>query len=328
MLAVVGMLIYRTRDPSMWRWMADDIPESKPGLRSSAVKDEALVAIPKEELRETLVRGPNDLQPFEQSQAEYLFQAVTDREPCSAEEMPAYWKLMRWSMTQSFDDLWDRANSDRYFTHLAEDPDKHRGELIALKPSLRRFVPHQEVPKNSAGAKEIYEVWGVTDESRTGLYCMVFYDKPPELPVTPNIHEEALFVGYFLKLISYEDALGVKRWAPLMIGRLKWRENSARVAMRQQRTSGDMWQWLIIGGALVVLGVAWVWTRPSARQLAANQVIPDHTGIEQWLASGAPEGQTANDDEATNCLRSWDEVSDLESDRKSPVGDVPTGRAS
>src|SRR5439155_15597492 len=139
------------RDPGMWRWLAD-MPEApqregktsdtKAASTGAVSQTKTIAHDSEDQFVETQVTGPNDLQPFEQSQAEYLFQAVSDKSPLAAEEMPAYWKLMRWSMTQSFDELWQRARKDRYFTHLAEAPQKHRGELIALKVSLRRFVPH------------------------------------------------------------------------------------------------------------------------------------------------------------------------------------------
>lgn len=291
LLGVVAMLIHWARDPAMWRWFADDMKEDAAATPSS--NDDSAPAENKTE--ETLVTGPNDQQPFEYSQAEYLFQAITDKEPIAREEMPAYWKLMRWSMTQSFDELWERSRKDLYFTHLAEAPEKYRGELIGLKVSLRRALAHEAEERNSAGVKQVYEAWGVTNESRSGLYCLIFYDKPAELAIQPNIHEEATFVGYFLKQFTYEDAMGTKRWAPLLIGRLHWRENVTRSALRQQRANGDYWQWLIVAGAAVVLGVAWKWARPSSSQNSDATAPPDHAAIERWLDAGAPEAPPSPD---------------------------------
>lgn len=323
MLWVVGMAIYWTRDPGMWKWLADDVQDE--AAAPAKLNQDSPPAEKKN--NETLVTGPNDQQPFEQSQAEYLFQAITDKEPIAREEMPAYWKLMRWSMTESFDDLWERSRKDLYFTHLAEAPHKYRGELIGLKVSLRRALTH-EAEENSAGAKQVYEAWGVTNESRSGLYCLVFYDKPPELAIQPSIHEEATFVGYFLKQFTYEDAMGKKRWAPLLIGRLRWRENLTRSALRRQRQGGNHWQWLIVAGAVVVLGVAWKRTRPSHRQGLDATAPPDHAAIESWLDAGAPEDPARFD----GILADW-EGSDADTEsrpaslskdpRISQSGDVP-----
>ena len=328
LLFVVGMLIYWAQDPAMWRWIADDAPDdvaatakSNEGSAPAETKDE-----------ETLVSGPNDLQPFEHSQAEHLFQAITDKEPIAREEMPAYWKLMRWSMTESFDDQWERSRKDLYFTHLAEAPGKYRGELIGLKVSLRRALAH-DAEENSAGAKQVYEAWGVTNESRSGLYCLLFYDKPSELAIKPSIHEEATFVGYFLKQFTYEDAMGVKRWAPLLIGRLHWRENLTRTALRRQRDDSYLWPWIIIAGAVVVLGFAWKSTRPSSSQSldALGTAPPDHASIERWLENGAREEPPSS----SGIFAEWEgsEETDAESQpvslskehTNSPPGDASAG---
>ena len=148
LLVIVGTLIVRTRDASMWRWaasVADDEPVAAP----------ATTADDGDRFVETLVTGPNDQQPFEHSQAEYQFQAITDKAPNNPEDMPSYWRLMRWSKTESFDDLWARAAKDRYFTHLGQTPEKHRGELIAMKVSLRRAVRHPRETKKNARSESV-----------------------------------------------------------------------------------------------------------------------------------------------------------------------------
>lgn len=308
LLVIVGTLIVRTRDAAMWRWaasVADDEPAAAP-----LVEDDD-----GNRFVETLVTGPNDRQPFEQSQAEYQFQAITDKAPNAAEEMPTYWRLMRWSMTESFDDLWERAHKDRYFTHLGQTPEKHRGELIGMKVSLRRAVRHPlETKKNAAGVEQVYEAWGITDESRTGLYCLLFYDLPPQLPVRPSIHEQVQFVGYFMKLISYEDALGKTRWAPLLIGRMRLRENSAQFAQRQKDSENRALPWMLGGATLFFIGLVF-WTR---RYLAASSVpglepVPtDHQAIEHWLETGGAETARLDDTD-------WEDFAADDTDSQPPT---------
>ncbi|MEK6258741.1 MAG: hypothetical protein AABP62_08975 [Planctomycetota bacterium] len=278
LLALIGMTIHQTRQ------------EKREDTAPLATKSDA-------EFVETLVPGPNDTQALEESQAENLFQAVTDKAPLAAEEMPSYWRLMRWSMTQTFDELWERARKDRYLTHFAEAPQKHRGELVGLKLSLRRTASF-EAGKNSAGAKTVYEAWGVTDESRGNFYCLVFYDKPPELPIHPDVHEEAQFVGYFHKLLTYQDPLDKTRWAPLLIGRVKWRENPARVALQRTRHVWSYWLW----GSLAVVAVVVVWTNRyldrGRAQLPPPQEV-DHASIERWLETGMTEDASPTDGPAS-----------------------------
>lgn len=296
LLVIVGMLVMRTRDAAMWRWAAsveDDDPTAAPQSvvpATASDDDNGFV--------ETLATGPNDQQPFEKSQAEYQFQAITDKAPINAEDMPSYWRLMRWSMTESFDDLWARAHKDRYFTHLGQTPEKHRGELIAMKVSLRRAVRHPpESQKNAANVGQVYEAWGITNESRTGLYCLLFYDLPPQLPVRPSIHEQVEFVGYFMKLISYEDALGKTRWAPLLIGRMRLRENAAQFSQRQREAENRALPW-VLGGALVFFIGLVLWTRHylAGGSLAGLEPVPtDHQAIERWLESGGAETENLED---------------------------------
>ena len=274
LLALIGTTIYQTRLEKR----KDDSP--------LATKSDA-------EFVETLVSGPNDRQAFEETQARELFQAVTDKAPLAAEEMPSYWRLMRWSMTERFDETWERAHKDLYFTHLAEAPEKHRGELVALKISLRRTVSFA-APKNSAGVKTVYEAWGVTDESRGNFYCLVFYDKPPELPIHPDVHEEAEFVGYFHKLMTYQDPLDKKRFAPLLIGRVRWRENPARVALRN---SQGVWSYWLLG-SLAMIGMVFVWTNnylQRGRDLLMPPQEVDHSSVEKWLDAGMVEDSAAED---------------------------------
>lgn len=308
MLVIVGMLMYRTRDPSMWRWLAEDDRVAEPAAESKEAIPTATAAKGEPEFIETLVTGPDDRQPFEQSESARLFQAVTDKSPLEAEEMPSYWKLMRWSMTQSFDELWKRARKDRYFTHLGQDPEKHRGELIALKISLRRALAH-EAGKNSAGVNQVYEAWGVTEESRTGLYCLVYYDQPPQLPLQPSIHEEALFVGYFLKLMSYEDAMGTTRWAPLLIGRLRWRENPARVALSRDRSERNGMPFLVVG-VLGGLGLLAFWTKRYLSVGTPTESVTklvDHAAIEQWL-DDAEDGADSPDETERQVAAGWEQL--------------------
>ena len=74
MLVVVGMLMYRTRNPAMWRWLADD-DHMEQAAANSAATNVALGAPAQsvedgDKFQETLVSGPNDQQAFEWSQAE------------------------------------------------------------------------------------------------------------------------------------------------------------------------------------------------------------------------------------------------------------------
>lgn len=306
------MMIQRTSDPGMWRWLAvnDDAkrksrpvklaspPPSAEGdetradfvVPGPAEHNPALPADADPSIADVIVAGPTDQDPEEADAAAEEFQAVEDREPLVAAEMPAYWRLLRWSRAQSFDALLDRAQSDVLFTQLWQSSPSYRGKLIELRLHVRRAL-RIPAPKNSAGVKELYEVWGWTDESASSLYVALFSDLPPDFPIGENIREEATFVGYFLKNMSYIDKLDKKRAAPLLIGRLHRRENPA-LALLDRQTS---YFWPTFLGASVVLGAVvatWIknYRRPPSTT-SPEQLLLEKHAIENWLTQvETPEG--------------------------------------
>lgn len=146
-------------------------------------------------------------------------QALSDNAPLTKEEMAAYWRLFRWAGAVSGDDLLKQARADITFTHLFQDPDKYRGALVSLRMHVRR-VRTFEAPQNSAGVTNTFEAWGPTEESQTYPYCVAVAELPPGMQVEQNAFYDARFVGFFLKKLYYEDGLGAKRSAPLLIGRV------------------------------------------------------------------------------------------------------------
>jgi hypothetical protein len=278
MLAVLWMMIERASDPATWIWLANDpLAADHQGEAPLAADHQAeakvaahaktdvsskdtppLPAEKKPAWTETIVPGPNDTDPAEVAAAAEEFQALTQRQAIAAEEMPAYWRLMRWSRSASFDELARRARHDVFFTHLWEQPDKYFGKLIELRLHLKRVLPH-DAPENSAGVKTVYEAWGWTEDSKSFPYVLVFSELPPNMPIGAEIHEEATFVGYFFKQLPYQ-AYDVHRAAPVLIGRMRWREDPVR-AILQHRGNDYFWPALGIG-SLVLLAIigSWVWT--------------------------------------------------------------------
>lgn len=308
MLAVLWMMAARARDPDTWRWLTSDPEGGKKTERDPEIADHA--PPPAKALRpaaaesaDVAVPGPTDEDPEELDAAREEFQAVSDREPLAVEEMPAYWRLMKWARAQSFDQLKKRAAAEArgqpgghiFFTQVWEQPEKYRGKLLYLRLHLKRALAH-EAPENALGVKQVYEAWGWTEESKSFPYLVVFPDRPAGLPLGPDIHEEAVFVGYFLKLMSYE-AFDVRRAAPLVIGRLHWKENLARTALRQNRP-GYFWPVALGGGVLLlVLVLRWVYLfrRPRKRQRSVETASsPRDEAMVRWL-EGAGEAPDFNE---------------------------------
>lgn len=279
MLAVIAMLYQRTADPKTWTWLAafDDSHEI-PGASAPGGK---LPVDPAQPFEETIVPTPGATDPEEQDAAREEFQALADRAPLDGVEMPAYWRLMRWSRGQSFAELEQNARRDLLFTQVYEQPEKHRGQLIRLRLHVKRTLSH-EAPQNSAGVKTVYEAWGWTEESRSFPYLVVFSDLPPQMPLGPDIHEEAVFVGYFMKIMSYQ-AYDSARGAPLLVGRLQWIPNPARAALQDR--SSDYFVPTAIGGGLLILAIvgSWFW-RARRRHDRSGTLIAAAEGVTgaQW----------------------------------------------
>lgn len=280
LLAVLSMMYQRAADPQSWKWLAavdEDVPARAPVVVEAVRCEPAnLPIVPPAEQEPALA-----LDPDERDAAREEFQAVSDRTPLDAPEMASYWRLMRWSRSQPFTELEKRARHDLVFTNLWEQPEKYRGELIQLRLHIKRALSH-EAPENPADVKTVYEAWGWTDESRSFPYLVVFSELPPELPLGPDIHEEAVFVGYFHKIMSYQ-AYDAPRGAPLLIGRLQYQRNEAREALRH-RDDGSFWPAAAIGGAVVLMIIgSWVfksrWSRGKRRAAGTAEVA---TGAEWW----------------------------------------------
>ncbi len=212
MLALLYALINWAGNADNWRWLVQKPPAVSPGPPSTAPER----PLPK-------ATGPTEEDPDQTEMAREEFQAVTDgTTKLGPEEMVPYNRLVFWVRNQSFARLDRRAQHGLWYTDLYDQPDKHRGELVALSLDIRRA---KDVGENEYGMK-LYEVWGATEESRGRLYDLIVLDYPKGMPLGYDIRENARFAGYFLKLQGYEPANARPgqrpEKAPLLIGRLDW----------------------------------------------------------------------------------------------------------
>jgi len=301
MLVVLGMLISVSSQPSTWRWLvheaAEDAVEHESDQRRLDADQPGAAAAPNATTpAESLVSGPTDLDATESAAAEREFEAVTDREPLAAEEMPAYWRLLRWSGSQPFDSLRSRGKKGVVFTQLWEQPDKYRGQPLTLRLHLVRTLEY-DAPANRQGLKRVYEAWGTTNESQSFPYVVVFDQRPPHMPMGARVQVEATFAGYFLKTMAYTDGLGERRAAPLLIGRLKWDEAAAPAAQRAGE-SGAFWITIAVGGMGLLLGAA-VWARSHRSRRGAGRAgmgAAKTAEVEVWLR--AVEGTETEEEQA------------------------------
>lgn len=282
-LAILGVLYNRASDPNMWRWL---VPNNE--ARADAVAPVEKITKP-ELLQETIVEGPNDLDDAQMIDFRAMCRVLEDKKPLKNYEMPAYWKLMGWTRTQSMADLERRARRDVVFTQLWQAPETYRGKLVRMRVHVRRALVH-EAPENSLGIKQVYELLGFTDESLSFPYFMVLSEKPEGLDLGAAVEGDAVFVGYFLKVMGYE-AFDNKRASPLLIGKLRLLDGSTK---RKAAAVASGWEYgLLAGGGLVVVGGFVLQALMAARRGKSNrlkvsgEVIPEELPTDFFAASNA-----------------------------------------
>ena len=300
MLAVIYQMIAWARHADTWRWWANDHQQAEVATRQ--VKP----PVPKTPLKLPPATGPTEEDLDQAETAREEFQALTDGTlTLGGEEMEAYDRLVEWVKNQSYARLDARAKKGLRYTHLHDDAEKHRGELVALNVELQLA---NDAVKNRYGVP-LCDAWAVTDESVGRFYSLIVVDFPAGIPRGHFIREKAKFVGYFLKLQGYEPGLAkpgqAPEKAPLLIGRLQW-EPAAVV----EPPLADRHEWLVGLSLLALVGAVFVlhwgyarWVRPrrTPQPLVSNATSGKAIPIETWLeqssfgAADSPEPQSGHD---------------------------------
>jgi len=265
LLLLLGSLINEARRPQMWAWLAsDDGPSPIPGAGANAIEEED-DSSPKP-WRETIVPGPTDKEPAEWEAIKKEFAAVDDKKPLAVEEMPAYWRLMKWSRSQSFDDLRRHAGREVPYKKLFDDADRFRGKLMTFRLHVRQLIDWDVADGSDfgTGVERVYEASGATDQSQSLPYIVVVSELPPGMPRGPKVFEDVTFVGYFLKTMLYTDGLGTQRASPLLIGRVQWRQNP--IHKTRQQAGREFWWPTVVGGSALLVVVAASWWIGSKRR--------------------------------------------------------------
>lgn len=276
-LVLIAATIYQLRNRAL--------AARGPGANAARAHQAALDANPdKARWTETVIEGPADESPIEQEEIHRFFEVVADKQPLSEVDMPAYWRLLKWSQSRSFAELEQRAKRDVPFVHLWEQPDKHRGELIRLQIRVRQIVKWDDISENSAGVKTVYELSGGTGTSMGNPYIVVCSELPPEIKVATRTDQEVIFVGYFLKLHKYEG-FAATRGAPVLIGRVRAVPSGARIAA--SRSEGLVLM-LVVGVAVIVAVIILVAVYRVTRQSRRGPLKPgrpalSNDNIENWL---------------------------------------------
>ena len=257
LLGIVGLLYLQAKKSSSWRTIATEMGSEEP----------AALVNPDTPWQELVVPHPGHTDSEEIDALKEELQAVSDMTPVAPEEMPAYWRLVKWAYAVPGEELRKQARSDLLFTHLFQAPNKNRGALVNVKLRVRRLM-HHEATENSANVQHVYEAWGPTEESQTFPYCVAFVDVPPGVKIEANPFFDGRFVGFFLKKLPYEDSSGTMRTAPLLIGRMIHDEEAKSRNLPKPELSVT-WIVGVVAGlvGLVVLIQWWAGMQPASARV-------------------------------------------------------------
>jgi hypothetical protein len=283
LLAVVALVFVNMRNPAMWGWVTQ-------GRGATAVVgDKPDQADPSHQAKSEAAAPDEDWE--EQSEVAQEFQAVLDGSlEIQPEENFAYARLFSWIQQQSWDDLCRRSRNDVVFADLMHSPAKYRGRLLKLDLNVRRVLTYP-VDNRLIKARQMYEIWGFTEDSKAWLYDVVTDELPAGMPIGPDVMERAKFVGYFFKLQGYYEAGAKPRAtplrAPLLVGRLVRYPSATEL---QSRGIG----WWELGAAAIVAAMILTlvlvqrafFRHADHRRAQAEQQTGDRT--RQWLAEEFP----------------------------------------
>ncbi len=281
-LALIGATIYTLRN----QYLASRAAERAERKRTPVAVD------PKTPWKETIIPGPVDDDPVEREELRRFFEVVDDSQPIHAVDNPAYWKLMKWAMSRPISELEERSHQVK-FGDLWHDPAKYRGELLRLRLHVVRVThdDEREVPENSLGLKNLYQVCGWTDDSMDNPYVVVVPELPPGIDVGTESYSEAVFVGYFLKVFAYKAFKDQARGAPLLIGRIRKVGGGGGKELAASRATG-LTAMLVGGGVLICVVVLLVSlyriTRGRRRAPFRFGTTSSHSevDVESWLQHG------------------------------------------
>jgi hypothetical protein len=195
-----------------------------------------------------------------------LLKFVEDDQPIAGldfndREVAAYNYLVNHAKSQPDELLRKYAARDITFAHLmSTHGHEYRGALVHGKGRLKRLLK-MNAPKmlREDGIETLYEGWVFPDPNHPYPFCVLFTEKPDNLPLGAEIDEWVAFEAYSFKRYKYKAQDDHWRLCPLLIGK------SMRLASAPEDSIRKAFQWtfvpLAVGtiGTLVVAAVCFTW---------------------------------------------------------------------
>ncbi len=210
-------------------------------------------------------------------------------------EMPAYWRLMSMVGQATFKSLNEDARDDFVFNDFYRHTEKNRGALASMSLNVRSVQKYAAQEGNAANVKDLYEVWGWSNQSKAWLYVFVTPNLPAGISVGEHVQHRVQFVGYFFKLQAYQPALAKPGdrplVAPLFIGRFE-PIDSPIVAFDSMDTVRSL---ALLGvGAMLIVSVFMFFNASRSRRIrkhASSAQAQPSTEDLSWLTNESNENE-------------------------------------
>lgn len=212
-------------------------------------------------------------------------QALTDATlACGPEEMPAYWRLLKWTVQPASTDLPADAFPRIAYSQLVNSPHRLRGRPVQLDLHVCRILSY-DAPDNVLGIRRLFEVWGWTEDSRGSLCVVVSPELPPGVETGESVDERLMARGYFCKIQGYLTVGSAPQsfpsTAPLVIGQLS-QVQPAEVPVVTRREFMHGAAGVLLASSLVG---TFLWRSTSRRRRADSaerQALKD-AALDAWL---------------------------------------------
>jgi hypothetical protein len=233
LVVVVGLMVYTTARAT--RLVEQEQPAHEAPVVSEST-DEAVA---------TDLSSPSDVRAVELTRLADFVDHSLELDP------DPYFYLLDLARHNPTDWLEKNARRDVTVAHLLRDPEKYRGQVIALRGRLRRLI-RDEFDDNEYGFQTRYEGCVYTDEGGRTPYIVIVAEPPTGLPLG-DIFEHITVAGYFLGWWRHDTQEGKRYSSPVLLARrFRWQ---APPALRPDAEWTNSYG-LAVGIAIAVLSVA------------------------------------------------------------------------
>jgi hypothetical protein len=247
-----------------------------------------------------------DMPPLPPPDDSVVFAGLQDKTPLNLRDNPAVAELLERSRATPAATLAAESRRDVGLRDLIREPERYRGLPIHVEGTARQIFRNENKDPLLSRRGQLYEAWVYGVDDPRYPFCLMFEVPPEGLPGGRDIQEYVAFDGYFLKLLAY-DAGDVRRFAPLLVGRLGWSPNGGATAdgqaqagwldrpfpglsfSRRQVMLGALAIMMVVTMLRIVLGLgrrpAPTTVRTSTTLAPSDQIEPDD--LAAWLEGGA-----------------------------------------